>query len=448
CVCPIKIPEHKRTTSLIRSASRLFDHHYNNGQHQPQASISTPIPKQQEKASFLASSSRATNKDPKHPNPLCPLHTIPMTPTPSQQRTLKPKHSSTTPTMDSIEYKPFILGYRSEIIAQQFYIIEQQMLQNVTWDELAELRWKNNNNNNNSGRRASTIVVAEQGELGGGGIEQLINYFNMTCQWVASEIVRSRSLETRVRVIEKYIRIALKCYHHHNYSTLMQILLGLQSPAVSRLEKTWQRIDQYECQIFNELKEMAKPFRNWKNVRMAMNKAIENVAESSAVESILTSSRIDPITTTITNISHSQITSTASQTHASSGDISGCIPFLGLYLSDLVFNAELPTFIAGASSNIKEDENSHQDDDSKRKNGDAELRSRLSTHLVNYNKCRITASVIKHVLAFQVLSRTSEFDFYPELLPRLQKLDFLDNTEIRKASLLCEESRTSQGSAK
>jgi hypothetical protein len=67
----------------------------------------------------------------------------------------------------------------------------------------------------------------------------------------------------------------------------MQILLGLQAPAVSRLEKSWQRIDPYEKQIFNELKEMAKPFRNWKNVRDTMSKAVEDIAESPAVESVL-----------------------------------------------------------------------------------------------------------------------------------------------------------------
>lgn len=67
----------------------------------------------------------------------------------------------------------------------------------------------------------------------------------------------------------------------------MQILLGLQAPGVSRLEKSWQRIDPYEKQIFNELKEMAKPFRNWKNVRDTMSKAVEDIAESPAVESVL-----------------------------------------------------------------------------------------------------------------------------------------------------------------
>ncbi|KAI7882593.1 ras GEF [Lichtheimia hyalospora FSU 10163] len=296
-------------------------------------------------------------------------------------------------------YQPFILQYRSEIIAQQFCCIEQQLLQNVTWDELVELRWrKNQQQHRNAGKR----VLEDESELWrrqrqGCG----------TCQWITSEIVQTRSLETRIRVIEKYIRIALKCFHHRNYSTLMQILLGLQSPAVSRLERTWQRLDQYELRIFGELKELAKPFLNWKSVRHAMSQAIQQMDESSAVESVLTKSRVD-----------------ASSNHR------GCIPFLGLYLSDLVFNSELPDFIS-LPSRQPSSSSFDQDDDSF-------LRSRLTTQLVNYNKFRTMASIVKHVLTFQVLSRAYHFQHHPELYTRLQNLDFLDNSEIRSASLMCE----------
>ncbi|ORZ05985.1 ras guanine nucleotide exchange factor domain-containing protein [Absidia repens] len=312
-------------------------------------------------------------------------------------------HISSTLPLDTSRYKPFILAHRSEVIAQQFCMIEQDMLQMVTWDELAELRWRK--------RSKGTVISPDiEQSLLQDGVEQLIGFFNKTCQWVASEIVQAKSMDIRIRVIEKFIRIALKCYHHRNYSTLMQILLGLQAPAVSRLEKTWQRIDHYEKQIFNELKELAKPFRNWKNVRDAMSKATEDIAESSAVESVLTKE-------------------TASE--ASIKSMRGCIPFLGLYLSDLVFNAELPTFIDSQKLQHRQlpvDINAE----------DQELCRRLGSHLVNYNKFRITASIIKHILAFQVLSRSYHFLPHEDVILGLQNMRLLDSTEIRTQSGLCE----------
>lgn len=55
---------------------------------------------------------------------------------------------------------------------------------------------------------------------------------------------------------------------------------------------------------------------------------------------------------------------------------------LGLYLSDLVFIAELPTFIEsdGSDSSSSDEENAD----------DRELCERLRNQLVNYNKFRIT----------------------------------------------------------
>ncbi|KAI8329588.1 ras guanine nucleotide exchange factor domain-containing protein [Blakeslea trispora] len=307
----------------------------------------------------------------------------------------------------SHHYKSIVLKYRSEIIAQQFCLIEQAMLQNITWEELVELRWRKR-----SSKRQSFVVdmaaLSQEADINQLGVDRMIAYFNVICQWVASEIVRSQQMEIRTKVIEKFIRISLKCYQHRNYSTMMQILLGLQSPAVSRLEKTWQKVNHGELELFNQLKEMAKPFRNWKNVRDRMTEAVEEIAEPFAVESVLTQSqaKLDSAT-------------------------QGCIPFLGLYLSDLVFVAELPTFIQSSCPKKK----NHDDQGS---SYDKALCDKMSHRLVNYNKFRITASVVKHVLSFQVLSRAYQFKIHPELHQHLQSMSLLDNAQIRKASFLCE----------
>lgn len=116
-------------------------------------------------------------------------------------------------------------------------------------------------------------------------------------------------------------------------------------------------------ELFNQLKEMAKPFRNWKNVRDCMTKATEEIAESYAVESVLTRS-LEEFDTT-----------------------QGCIPFLGLYLSDLVFVAELPTFIGSA---LPDDYDEEEEEEEQQQSEDKDLCNRLSHHLVNYNKFRIT----------------------------------------------------------
>ncbi|CEG66670.1 hypothetical protein RMATCC62417_03209 [Rhizopus microsporus] len=292
-------------------------------------------------------------------------------------------------------YKSVVLKYRSEIIAQQFCLIEKDMLQTVSWDELIELRWRK------KGSSTRHSVVQDTNLK---GVELLIDFFNKTCQWVTCEIVRSTLLETRVQVIEKFIRIAFKCYQHRNYSTLMQILLGLQSPAVTRLERTWERVNQVQKDLLNQLKELAKPFKNWKNIRDCMTKATEEVTESFAVECVLTQS--------LKGFEH----------------VNGCIPFLGLYLSDLVFLAELPTFIKANADTNNEDYIEH----------DKKLYERLCHPLVNYNKFRITASVIKHVLTFQVLSRAYKFKIHQHLFTQLQTVSILDNSQIREASFLCE----------
>jgi hypothetical protein len=76
----------------------------------------------------------------------------------------------------NLPYKSFILKYRSEIIAQQFCIIEHDMLQKVTWDELVELRWRKR-----SSQRQSFVIDLTNTTEGEHaiGVDQLIGFFNM-----------------------------------------------------------------------------------------------------------------------------------------------------------------------------------------------------------------------------------------------------------------------------
>ncbi|KAG2172473.1 hypothetical protein INT44_006646, partial [Umbelopsis vinacea] len=302
--------------------------------------------------------------------------------------------------------KPFILQHRSEVIMQQFCIIEKELLERVTWVEIVEMRWKKTRApvSQRSGEGNSNVLDCN--------IDAVIEWFNITYVWVISEILSIQSLEVRVQVIEKFIRIALKCYHHRNYSTLLQILLALQSPHVSRLNKTWNRVDQYERQIFERLKDLPNPERNWKRVRNCMISAVEAVAETQAVEAILSDDGPDQ------PMFLSQ---------------RGSIPFLGLYLADMTSNAEMPTFIPNSAA--KADSAPSEDN-----NGTQDLVTRLAkTPLVNFNKFRITASVVKHVLAFQLLAKCYQFERYDSVYDYLKHMVFMDNNDMREASFQCEE---------
>lgn len=108
----------------------------------------------------------------------------------------------------------FILSYSSSQMAQQLCYIERDVLLGVDWEEMVHCRWTNmatseealrnsyGQEDNTTGRR----YYDKQEEYG--GIEQVIERFNTMCQWVASEIVSADKLDLRVKVVEKFIRLA------------------------------------------------------------------------------------------------------------------------------------------------------------------------------------------------------------------------------------------------
>ncbi|KAI1318318.1 hypothetical protein EDD11_006831 [Mortierella claussenii] len=296
-------------------------------------------------------------------------------------------NSSAAATPSAPLYKPFILYYRSQMIAQQLCLLEQHFLEQVRWDELLELELARAGRKNKGRSPPSISGYRFKAESERNGIEASNERSNRLCMWVASEIVSTPAIEDRVRVIEKFIRIAQKCYQYRNYNSLIQLVMGLGSWQLCGLRRTWSKVSSFEMRVLQELQDFISPCSNWKVIRKAMNQASDQKAaptmeagqrlsmqgldnmlgasNSLATESTCsaTHSINDPPNSNNSN-GHAN---TSASVHSSKYlhhplplDKQGCIPFLGLFVFDLTHIAVSPSWYLPQAP-IDSSENQYQD---------------------------------------------------------------------------------------
>lgn len=205
--------------------------------------------------------------------------------------------------MDSDSHISFVLSYDSKSLANHFTIIEKDMLQEIDWKELIELKWNKDLTPVNSWLG---IIVNENYYNKNKGVNLVISRFNLMVNWIISEILLTKGQEERINIISRFIHIAQNCCVLQNFSTLMQIILALTSEKVLKLKDTWNNLPPGDILMLKNLEELSSPLRNFLNIRLLINQ--------------LTPSK-------------------------------GCIPFVGLYLSDLIFNAERPKYVKKSKTN-------------------------------------------------------------------------------------------------
>lgn len=191
----------------------------------------------------------------------------------------------------------FVLSFSSLSLAEHLTMIEKDMLQEIDWKELIELKWNKELTPVNSWLE---IIVNESYYNKNKGVNLVIARFNLMVNWVISEILLTRTEEEQISIVSRFIHIAHHCLEMQNFSTLMQIVLALTSEKVAKLKSTWNNLPPGDILTLKNLEEITSPSKNFVKIRLCTNQ--------------LKPSR-------------------------------GCIPFVGLYLSDLVFNAERPKFV-------------------------------------------------------------------------------------------------------
>ncbi|KAI1764873.1 ras GEF [Hypoxylon sp. FL1150] len=252
---------------------------------------------------------------------------------------------------------PFILAFDSEILAQQFTLIEKDALNEVDWKELIEMRWKNANNDSRSWVDFLRNTDAR-------GVEVVVARFNIMVKWVISEIVLTQDIEERARCVIKFLHIAAHCRRYRNFATMSQIAIALTSNEVARLARTWAMVPPTDLKTLKDLEALVSPTKNFYNLRAEMEGG-GNAADT------------------------------------------GCIPFVGIYTHDLLFNSQRPSEIASSPT---------------------------TAPLVNFERCRIAASVVKTLL--RLLEASTHYQFQPieGITERCLWMGALSDEDIRKQS--------------
>ena len=103
-----------------------------------------------------------------------------------------------------------------------------------------------------------------------GNVLGLINRVNILSYWVPSLILWPEKLSQRIKVFEKFIKVASFLRKLGNFSALMAVLIGLGQSATSRLNHTKNALSAESKKLLSELETVMNPQKSFSNYRSAL----------------------------------------------------------------------------------------------------------------------------------------------------------------------------------
>ncbi|KAL8197341.1 UNVERIFIED_CONTAM: Ras protein-specific guanine nucleotide-releasing factor [Gekko kuhli] len=184
-------------------------------------------------------------------------------------------------------------------------------------------------------------------------------HFNDISNLIASEILRNEDIAVRVSTLEKWVAVADICRCLHNYNAVLEITSAFNRSAIFRLKKTWLKVSKQTKALIDKLQRLVSSEGRFKNLREALKNC-------------------DP----------------------------PCVPYLGMYLTDLAFIEE-------GTPNYTED------------------------GLVNFSKMRMISHIIREIRQFQ--QTAYKIEHQPKVTQYLLDQSFvMDEEALYEASLRIE----------
>ncbi|XP_040896884.1 ras-specific guanine nucleotide-releasing factor 1-like isoform X2 [Toxotes jaculatrix] len=227
-------------------------------------------------------------------------------------------------------------------IAEQLTLLDHLVFKVIPYEEFFGQGWMKNDKN----ERTPYIMKTTK-------------HFNDISNRIATEILHWDDVNMRVAVIEKWVAVADICRCLHNYNAVLEITSSLNRSSIFRLKKTWLKVSKQTKTVIDKLQKLVSSEGRFKNLREALKNC-------------------DP----------------------------PCVPYLGMYLTDLAFIEE-------GTPNYTED------------------------NLVNFSKMRMISHIIREIRQFQ--QTAYKIDCQPKVAKYLLDCSMvLDEESLYEASLRIE----------
>ncbi|KII90143.1 hypothetical protein PLICRDRAFT_174923 [Plicaturopsis crispa FD-325 SS-3] len=331
-------------------------------------------------------------------------------------------------------HRSFILGYRAETLVQHFSMIDRELFMGVKFEELVLDDWMSCEEVNvldwaqylkDRARWKAESRLAHKTSA----LAAVRARFNLIATFTLSEVVLTSPNERAV-VVGKLIRVAWKAYSLGNYNTLVAVIAGLRSEWVTKaMRRWWSRVGMWETRMFNDLTEYVSPTDDFKYIRQS----VASMADAKPIN--IGSHTASVVSGGGTADGHSAKSKTSENKPPPP---SACVPFIGVYLSQLERYSKLPDLIDPTAPNEA------VGIDPVTGNFDApahpEVFSSLAPlppsmqlePLINVHKQRLIAGVIKSLVAGQHLASRVQYPVDKKLFQKCLKLRGLDTDTLHR----------------
>ncbi|KAG9240215.1 cell division control protein-like protein Cdc25 [Calycina marina] len=164
-----------------------------------------------------------------------------------------------TPIIPKNRKKLKFLDIDSTEFARQLTIVESKLYCKIKPTECLNKTWQKN--------------VGENEPAPAPMVKALILHSNQLTNWVAEMILTQMDVKKRVVVIKHFVLVAEKCRLLNNYSTLTSIISALGTAPIHRLKRTWDQVPQKILSTLEGMRRLMGSTKNFGEYRESLHLA-------------------------------------------------------------------------------------------------------------------------------------------------------------------------------